>query len=100
MHLLGQLRENFADLDSIGGSLDRLEVALSRTTGLWIPCIQVAHAASIPEKYDVLGLGWTGGTGKSQQVADGHAEQSSSRTLQDASTSNGVIFAVSEFHFS
>ena len=57
MHLFGELREDFTDLDTIDGSLDGLEVALSRTTRLGIPSIEMAHAASIPEKYDVLGLG-------------------------------------------
>jgi hypothetical protein len=55
VHLLGKLGEDFGNLHAIDRSFDRIKFALNLASGFWIPRVEMAHAAAIPEKDDVLG---------------------------------------------
>ena len=99
MHLFGELRENFADLDAVGGGLYGVEFALGGTTWLRVPSVDMAHAATIPKEDYMFGLGGFGGSLGRQQVADGHAQQGSrsSCALQESAACYCVVLAMHGF---
>ena len=92
VHLLGELWKDLRDLHAIHRGLDGIELALDLATGFGIPGVEVAHAAAVPKKNDMLGLGLAG-SGIGQELADGHAEQARAEGLQDAASVDLVIVA-------
>lgn len=96
MHLLRQLWKDLAYLNTIGGGLNSLELALSGSTRLRIPSINVAHAPTVPKKDHVLSLGRHGCAFGRKQVTDRHSQQGggSGRSLNKSTSCNSVIVTV------
>ena len=95
VHLLGHLREDLADLNAIGAGLDGLELACRGAARLGIPRVNVAHAATVPEEDDGLGLGRVSGANRAEEAVDGHAEQRgrASELAEEPATGGEVISA-------
>ena len=95
VHLLGDPRKNFTDLDPACAGLDGLEKTGSGASRFWIPGIDVAHPASIPEENDLLSTSGTGCCG--EDFPDWHSEEGRERgysaALEHAAAGHVIILA-------
>jgi hypothetical protein len=96
MHLIRQLWKNLAYLNAIGGGLNGLELALSGSTRLRIPSVNVAHPSTVPKKDHVLSLRRHGCAFGRKQVTNRHSQQGggSGRSLNKSTSCDSVIVTV------
>ena len=98
MHLPGQGWENAADLDAVRRGVNGGKLALHGPARFGIPSINMAHAAAVPEKNNVLGFcGDTPAVGR-QQPGHRHPQKRGTRRLQHAPAGQMIIKASRIFH--
>ncbi len=95
VHLLRREGEDFADLHTVSAGFDGFELASGGASWLGIPCIDVAHAAAVPEEDDGLCFCGVVCAEGSEEAVNGHAEEGSGprEPAEEPATGNGVVVA-------